>query len=55
MTKSSPKSTAAQATPTTDDILTNLLPEMSKEILSRMAAGEQIKEVTVIAEGVVSF
>jgi type VI secretion system protein VasG len=32
-----------------DHILTNtLLPEMSKEILSRMAAGEQIKEVTVV-------
>ncbi|MCK5508967.1 MAG: hypothetical protein KAI50_10675, partial [Desulfobacterales bacterium] len=31
-----------------DHILTNtLLPEMSKELLSRMAAGEQIKEVKV--------
>jgi type VI secretion system protein VasG len=32
-----------------DHILTNtLLPEMSKEILSRMAAGEQIREVAVV-------
>jgi type VI secretion system protein VasG len=35
-----------------DHILTNtLLPEMSKEILSRMAAGEQIREVKVALEG----
>jgi type VI secretion system protein VasG len=35
-----------------DHILTNtLLPEMSKEILSRMAAGEQIREVKVGLEG----
>jgi type VI secretion system protein VasG len=35
-----------------DHILTNtLLPEMSKEILSRMAAGEQIREVSVRLEG----
>jgi len=31
-----------------DHILTNtLLPEMSKELLSRMAAGEHLKEVKV--------
>jgi type VI secretion system protein VasG len=31
-----------------DHILTNtLLPEVSKELLSRMARGEQIKEVNV--------
>ncbi|UFS70712.1 type VI secretion system ATPase TssH [Geomonas sp. RF6] len=35
-----------------DHILTNtLLPEMSKEILSRMAIGEQFKEVNVALEG----
>ncbi|HEY9160974.1 MAG TPA: type VI secretion system ATPase TssH [Desulfomonilia bacterium] len=35
-----------------DHILTNtLLPEISKEILARMAAGEQIKEVKVKMEG----
>jgi type VI secretion system protein VasG len=35
-----------------DHILTNtLLPEMSKELLSRMAAGEQIKEVKVSLSG----
>ncbi len=35
-----------------DHILTNtLLPEISKEILARMAAGEQIKEVKVKIEG----
>jgi type VI secretion system protein VasG len=35
-----------------DHILTNtLLPEMSKELLSRMARGEQIKEVRVSLEG----
>ena len=35
-----------------DHILTNtLLPEMSKELLSRMAAGEQIKEVKVSLDG----
>ena len=35
-----------------DHILSNtLLPEMSNEILSRMAAGEQIKEVKVRLEG----
>jgi len=35
-----------------DHILTNtLLPEMSKELLSRMAAGEQIKEVKVGLDG----
>jgi type VI secretion system protein VasG len=35
-----------------DHILTNtLLPEMSKEMLSRMATGEQIKEVKVALEG----
>jgi len=35
-----------------DHILTNtLLPEMSKEILTRMAKGEQIKEVKVAVDG----
>ena len=35
-----------------DHILTNtLLPEMSKELLSRMATGEQIKEVKVSMDG----
>ena len=35
-----------------DHILTTtLLPEMSKELLSRMAAGEQIKEVKVSLDG----
>ncbi len=35
-----------------DHILTNtLLPEMSKELLSRMAAGEQLKEVKVSLSG----
>lgn len=35
-----------------DHILTNtLLPEMSKELLSRMAAGEQLKEVKVTLSG----
>jgi type VI secretion system protein VasG len=35
-----------------DHILTNtLLPEMSKELLSRMARGEQIKEVKVSLSG----
>jgi len=35
-----------------DHILTNtLLPEMSKELLSRMATGEQIKEVKVSLGG----
>jgi type VI secretion system protein VasG len=35
-----------------DHILTNtLLPEMSKELLSRMATGEQIKEVKVSLDG----
>lgn len=35
-----------------DNILTNtLMPEMSKELLSRMAAGEQIKEVKVSLSG----
>ena len=35
-----------------DHILTNtLLPEMSKEILARMAAGEKIREVKVSLEG----
>lgn len=35
-----------------DHILTNtLMPEMSREILSRMAAGEQIKEVAVSLSG----
>jgi len=35
-----------------DHILTNtLLPEMSKELLSRMAKGEQIKEVKVSLSG----
>ncbi|MBE9530326.1 MAG: hypothetical protein IMF00_03565, partial [Proteobacteria bacterium] len=35
-----------------DHILTNtLLPEMSKELLSRMATGEQIKEVKVSLSG----
>jgi type VI secretion system protein VasG len=35
-----------------DHILTNtLLPEMSKELLSRMARGEQIKEINVSIEG----
>ncbi|RJR20254.1 MAG: AAA family ATPase, partial [Nitrospiraceae bacterium] len=35
-----------------DHILTNtLLPEMSKELLSRMAAGEQLKEVKVTISG----
>ena len=35
-----------------DHILTNtLLPEMSKELLSRMAAGEQIKEIKVSLDG----
>jgi type VI secretion system protein VasG len=35
-----------------DHILTNtLLPEMSKELLSRMAAGEQIKKVKVLLDG----
>jgi type VI secretion system protein VasG len=35
-----------------DHILTNtLLPEMSKELLSRMASGEQIKEVKVSLSG----
>jgi type VI secretion system protein VasG len=35
-----------------DHILTNtLLPEMSKELLARMAAGEQIKEVKVGLDG----
>ena len=35
-----------------DHILTNtLLPEMSRELLSRMASGEQLKEVKVSLEG----
>jgi type VI secretion system protein VasG len=35
-----------------DHILTNtLLPEMSKELLSRMAAGEQIREIKVSLDG----
>ena len=35
-----------------DHILTNtLLPEMSKELLSRMARGEQIKEINVSVDG----
>jgi len=35
-----------------DHILTNtLLPEMSKELLSRMAAGEQIKQIQVGIDG----
>jgi type VI secretion system protein VasG len=35
-----------------DNILTNtLLPDMSKELLSRMAAGEQLKEVKVTLSG----
>ena len=35
-----------------DNVLTNtLLPEMSKELLSRMAAGEQLKEVKVNLSG----
>ena len=35
-----------------DHSLTNtLLPEMSKELLSRMATGEQIKEVKVSLSG----
>ena len=35
-----------------DHILTNtLLPEMSKELLSRMAIGEQIKEIGVALDG----
>jgi type VI secretion system protein VasG len=35
-----------------DHILTNtLLPEMSRELLSRMARGEQIKEVGVSVGG----
>jgi len=35
-----------------DHILTNtLLPEISKEILARMAAGEQIKQVKVVIQG----
>jgi type VI secretion system protein VasG len=35
-----------------DHILTNtLLPEMSKELLTRMARGEQIKEVKVSLSG----
>jgi type VI secretion system protein VasG len=35
-----------------DHILTNtLLPEMSKELLSRMAAGEQIREVKITVRG----
>ncbi len=35
-----------------DNILTNtLLPDMSKELLSRMAAGEQLKEVKVSLSG----
>jgi type VI secretion system protein VasG len=35
-----------------DHILTNtLLPEMSRELLARMAAGEQIKEISVSMDG----
>ena len=35
-----------------DHILTNtLLPEMSKELLSRMAAGDQIKKAKVSLDG----
>ena len=35
-----------------DHILTNtLLPELSRELLSRMATGEQIKEVKVTLSG----